>query len=111
MLGGPPGGSGGFTRHLRRCMGRQRKLPCFPFKLLRGIKHALNDPADLAAKILHELIELRPAPVCRELFVRRTFDLKLATLDTVALENADGPGDCADFVLPLGVLDCSSALP
>src|ERR1700722_3013767 len=105
MLRSPSGDSGGFTRHLRRCFGSHGKLLCFLFKLPRGIKHSLDDSADLGAEILDKLIKLCPTLICRKLVVTRAFDLKLPALDAVVFENADGPGDCADFVMPLGVLD------
>src|ERR1700730_10781803 len=83
-------------------MGSQGKLLCILFKLPRRLQHVLDDSADLGTEILDKLIQLRFAAIHRKLFITNAFGLKLATLDAIVLEDADGPGDCADFVVPLG---------
>src|ERR1700730_14779439 len=86
-------------------MGSQGKLLCILFKLPRRLQHVLDDSADLGTEILDKLIQLRFAAIHRKLFITNAFGLKLATLDAIVLEDADGPGDCADFVVPLGMLN------
>ena len=78
---------------------------CILFKLPRGIKHPLDNSTYLGAEILDKLIQLCFAPIHRKLFITNAFGLKLAALDAVVFENADGPGDRADFVVPIGVLN------
>src|SRR5450631_428710 len=86
-------------------MGGYGKLLCILFKLPRRIQYPLDDPANPGAEILDELIELRLAAIYRKLFSTDAFGLQLAALQAVVLEKADGPGDGADFVVAIGVLN------
>src|ERR1700722_2877367 len=86
-------------------MGCHGKLLCILFELPRRIQYPLDDSADLGAKILDKLIQLRFATIQSELFIANTLGLKLAALKSVVLENVDGPGDRADFVVAIGVLN------
>src|SRR5260370_22325745 len=86
-------------------MRRHRKLLCLLFQLPRRIPPPLDDSADLGAEILDELIELRLAPLRRQLFCTDTFGLELAAFDAVVPENVDGSGDRADFVVATGMTD------
>ena len=70
-----------------------------------GIQHPLDDSADLGAEILDELIQFRLAPFHRKLFSADAFGLELAALEAVVLEDVDGAGDRADFVVAVGVPD------
>src|SRR3979490_1982316 len=86
-------------------MGRHGKLPRILFKLARRIQHPLDDSADPGAETLDKLIQFRFALVHRQLLGTDAFGLDLAALDAVALEYTDGPGDRADFVVAIGVLN------
>src|SRR3981081_4700072 len=86
-------------------MRRHGKLLCIPFELARRIQHPLDDSADPGAEILDKVIELRFAPIHRQLFGIDAFGLELAAFDAVVLENVDGSGDRADLVVASGMTD------
>src|SRR6202048_3178214 len=86
-------------------MCRHGKLLCVLVELPRRIQHPLDDSADLGAEILDKLIEVRLAPLRRQLFSIDAFGLELAAFDAVVLENVDGSGDRADFVVATGMTD------
>jgi len=86
------------------------KLLRIPLEFPRGIQHPLDNAADLGSKIFDKLIELRLATIHRKLFSAAALRLYLAELEAVVLEDADGPGDSADFVAAICVLNLDVGL-
>src|SRR5258708_8868374 len=82
-----------------------RELLGIPFKFPRRIQYPLDDSADPGAEILDELIELCFALFHRQLLGTDALGLELAAFETVVLEDADGPCDRTDLVVPVGVPD------
>ena len=111
MFGSLPGDIGGATRHFRRRICGQGKLAGIAFELARGFQYALDDSTDLAAEVLHKLIELGFAAFRRKLLGADALSLELLTLETVVLEDIHGPGDRADLVVAVSVPDFHVGAP
>ncbi len=112
MFGGLPGSAGRLARHFGGGVRGQRKLLGVCLKAAGRAHDLFDDPADLAAEILDELIEFCFAAFAGRLFGAGPLGLELAALDPIGLEDVDGSRDHADLVVAVGVsyFDVGSAL-